>query len=52
MNNQGGKREGAGRPPVLNKSKNRTFKLTDAQYARMKELGGVKWLKSLLIPHE
>lgn len=34
-----------GRPSVADKAKNRTFKLTDAQYLRLKSLGGVKWLK-------
>jgi len=38
----------AGRPVVADNGKNRTFRLTDAQYAKMKLLGGVKWLKSLL----
>lgn len=38
----------AGRPKVADKGKNRSFKLTDLQYAKLKELGGVKWLKKQL----
>lgn len=39
-----------GRPsiPDIDKGKNRSFKLTDVQYAKLKLLGGVKFIKSLL----
>jgi len=44
----GGARNGAGRPTVEDKAKMRTMRLTDAEYAKYKLLGGIKWLKSLL----
>jgi len=37
-----------GRPPVADKGRNRSFKLTDAQYAKLKLLGGVKWFKKII----
>ena len=37
-----------GRPKVANKGKNRSFKLTDTQYAKLRLLGGVKWLKKMI----
>ncbi len=43
--NKGGKREGAGRPPVTDKAKSRTVRLNDADYKKFKELGGVNWLR-------
>jgi hypothetical protein len=39
-----------GRPPVADKGKNRSIKLTDDQYTAFKLQGGIKWLKSHLAP--
>jgi hypothetical protein len=43
--NIGGKREGAGRPKIVDKAKSRTVRLNDADYKKFKELGGVNWLR-------
>ena len=37
-----------GRPPVADKAKNRSMSLNDAEYAKFKQRGGIKWLKSYL----
>ncbi len=45
---RGGKRAGAGRPVVEDLAKRRTIRLTDADYAKFKLLGGAKWLRKKL----
>lgn len=45
---QGGAREGAGRPPLEVKAQNRTIRLTDAEYLKFKQLGGASWIKKQL----
>lgn len=51
MNNKptrGGARPNAGAPVKADKAKNRTIRLTDAEYSKFKELGGANWLRHLL----
>lgn len=50
---RGGKREGSGRPegttkPENEKAKNRTLRLTDAEYKNYLDKGGIKWLRERL----
>lgn len=45
----GGKRKGAGRRTLaLTVSKNRSVRLTDAEYEKFRAQGGVKWLREKL----
>jgi hypothetical protein len=49
MTPKGGKREGAGRKPSPNPAtKLATIKMTPRQHARFIELGGSRWVKSLI----
>lgn len=51
--NKGGKRAGSGRPKLTgdNVAKSRHVKLTDADYQKVKELGGLaKVVKSVINP--
>lgn len=45
---RGGARSGAGAPTVSDKAKSRTISLNDAEFAKFKLIGGLKWLKDLL----
>lgn len=45
---RGGARLGAGAPTVSDKAKSRTVSLNDAEFAKFKQLGGLKWLKDTL----
>lgn len=44
----GGKREGAGRLPAEEKRRRVTVLLSETERARLKELGGVRWLRKQL----
>lgn len=48
MTTHGGTRPGAGRPPLPEPRHARTVRLTDAQWAAFKALGGAKWLTERL----
>ena len=37
-----------GRPPVADKAKNRSMSLNNAEYAKFRQLGGIKWLKKII----
>ena len=37
-----------GRPPVADKARNRSLSMNDAEFAKFKKAGGIKWLKLLL----
>lgn len=45
---RGGARPNAGAPLKADKAKNRTVRLSDAEYIKFKELGGARWLKMKL----
>ena len=45
---KGGKRINAGRPRITNLAKTRTIRLTDSDWLKFKELGGVEWLRLYL----
>lgn len=45
---RGGARQGAGRPTIAEPAKNRTIRLTDADWLKFKSIGGVAWLKLML----
>lgn len=40
-----------GRPKVAALAKNRTIKLTDADWAKFRAVGGAKWLREQLAAH-
>ena len=48
MANHGGARKGAGAPKKDDIAKIRSFRMTDADWKKFKELGGVKWLRDVL----
>lgn len=45
---RGGARPNAGRPTLAEPAKNRTIRLTDADWQKFKSLGGVAWLKEMI----
>lgn len=45
---RGGARKNAGRPTIIDKAKSRTIRLNNADYAKFKLLGGLKWLRDFL----
>jgi hypothetical protein len=45
---RGGKRPNAGAPKKDNPAKTRAIRLTDDQWNKLKELGGVEWLRHYL----
>lgn len=47
-NNRGGKRPNAGAPKKDNPAKTRAIRLTDDQWNKLNELGGVEWLRHYL----
>lgn len=48
ISNKGGKRPNAGRPIIADKAKSRTIRLTDDDWLKFKELGGLEWLRLIL----
>ena len=46
--NRGGARLNAGAPKKLHKANPHSIHLTDIDWLKFKEMGGVKWLKILL----
>lgn len=47
---RGGARKGAGRPAIsdADKAKNRSIKLSDADWLKLKLLGGAQWIRDQL----
>jgi hypothetical protein len=45
---RGGARSGAGRKAVDNPAKLRTIRLTDADWLKLKMLGGAQWIREQL----
>ena len=45
---RGGARPNAGAPVKADKAKNRTIRLSDAEYKIFKERGGANWLRHIL----
>ena len=45
---RGGARPNSGRKPIINKIKSRTFGLNDADWLKLKLLGGAKWIREQL----
>jgi hypothetical protein len=48
ITSRGGKRPNAGAPKKDNPAKTRAIRLTDDQWNKLKELGGVEWLRHYL----
>jgi hypothetical protein len=45
---RGGSRPNAGRPTIAEPAKNRTIRLTDADWLRLKAAGGAPWVRLML----
>ena len=49
---RGGARPNAGRPTIAEPAKNRTIRLTDADWLRLKAAGGAQWVILMLDKEE